>query len=357
MKLTKIMSMMAAATAVGFCMSASAAEGRLNKLELTNPVTNVDVTASALTGGGTWNTTPTVESSYIVIDCDAATSNQFNATSATTGKVVKCTFTLQAAPVPMPLSIPDGNTQVAFCIATNTTSGGAASFQAYVNQTWTALTGVAIPATENEYTLTITFDYSESTKYAKFSIGNTDLEASGVSWFQTSTSGSSVSQYCFIGEGGVKSFLTTDQNIAAEEEDIGGHTIGIPEEVVQSIGGGSSSAAATELAKTGTNGQLQLDNYVIYGLDNGAIKQEAKPVAKAATATTEGGIKLDFTNVAANQVTGTTIKYTLLGKTNSSAGIWNTVVGPTTDKNAMVIPSNTSYRIFKVEVTVEKGNN
>ena len=364
MKLTKITSMMAAATAVGFCMSASATgEGRSGKLELDNPVTKVNVTTSSATGGSWNNPAPATESSYFVIDCDAATSNQFNATSVTTGKVVKCTFTLQAAPVPMPLSVPDNNTQVAFCIATNTTSGGAARFQAYVNNVWTNLTGATIPATESEYTLTITFDYSESTTYAKFTIGNTDLTASEVSWFPTSKSGSTgVQQYCFIGEGNLKSFLTTDQNIKAEEETItiGGNTvtIGIPEEVVQTIGGGNSSTAAAALAVNGSNGQLQLDNYVIYGLDGeGNIKQEAKPVAKADAATTGGGIKLNFENVAANQVTGTTIKYTLLGKTNSSAGNWNTVVGPTTDKDAMVIPSDTSYRIFKVEVTVEKGNN
>ena len=353
---------MAAVATAGFCMSAVAGEGQSGKLELDNPATNVNVTATALTGGGTWNTTPAVESSYIVIDCDAASSNQFNATTATTGKVVKCTFTLQAAPVPVPLSNPDSNTQVAFCIATNTTSGGAATFQAYVNNSWTTLTGANIPATDSEYTLTITFDYSGTTKYAKFTIGNTDLEVpGGDTWFPTSKSGSTgVSQYCFIGEGGVKSFLTTDQNIAAEEEQItiGGNpvTIGIPEDVVQTIGGGSSSAAATELAKTGTNGQLQLDNYVIYGLNsNNEIKNEAKPVAKAATATTGGGIKLDFTNVAANQVTGTTIKYTLLGKEKSTDTGWTTVVSETTNKDAMVIPSGTSCRIFKVQVTVDKN--
>lgn len=356
MKLTKITSMMAAVATAGFCMSAVAGEGQSGKLELDNPATNVNVTATALTGGGTWNTTPAVVSPYIVIDCDAASSNQFSAANATTGKVVKCTFTLQAAPVPLPLSNPDSNTQVAFCIATNTTSGGAATFQAYVNNVWTNLTGVAIPATDSEYTLTITFDYSGTTKYAKFTIGSTDLEASGNSWLQTSKSSDSVQEYCFIGEGGVKSFLTTDQNIVAEQEVIAGHTIGIPEEVVQSVGGGSSSAAATELAKNGTNDQLQLDNYVIYGLDNsGAIKQETKPVAKAATATTGGGIKLDFTNVAAKQVTGTTIKYTLLGKEKSTDTGWTTVVSETTNKDAMVIPSGTSCRIFKVRVTVDKN--
>ena len=97
-----------------------------------------------------------------------------------------------------------------------------------------------------------------------------------------------------------------------------------------------------------------LDNYVIFGLDDNGIREVAKPVAKAATSITNGGIKLNFTNVATNEVSGTTIKYTLKGKTLSSDDSWSTVVGPTTDANLMVIPSSTSYRIFKVEVTVEK---
>ena len=129
MKLLKISSMMAAATAVGFCMSASATgEGQSGKLELADPVTNVNVTATS-PQTTYWNTAPDIEGSgadaYFDIDCDAATSNQFSAATRTSDKIVKCSFTLQPAPVPYTSSLPppDDEAQVAFCIATNTTSG------------------------------------------------------------------------------------------------------------------------------------------------------------------------------------------------------------------------------------------
>lgn len=357
MKLIKITSMMAVAVAAGFCMSVNATvpagEGKNGNLELTAPATKVNVTTSAATGGS-WNTRPDTEGAYFVIDCDAATSNQFHATE-TSNKIVKCAFTLKPAPVPYTVSLPapDASAQVAFCIATNTTSGGAATLNAYVSGGWTALTGT-IPSVE--YTLTITFDYTGATKYAKFAIGDDDLTNGGEKWFPIADpNATGVKDYCFIGSGDLKSILTTGQDVTAEQETIGGHTIGIPEEVVSQIGNGSSSAAATELAKTSdVNGLTMLDNYVIFGLDDNGIREVAKPVAKAATSITNGGIKLNFTNVAANEVSGTTIKYTLKGKTRSSDDSWSTVVGPTTDKEAMVIPSSTSYRIFKVEVTVEK---
>ena len=364
MKLTKIMSMMAAATAVGFCMSASATgEGRSGKLELDNPVTKVNVTTSSATGGSWNNPAPATENSYFVIDCDAATSNQFTATEAgiTTGKVVKCTFTLQAAPVPMPLSIPDGNTQVAFCIATNTTLGGAASFQAYVNQTWTALTGVAIPATETEYTLTITFDYSESTKYAKFTIGNTDLAASGVSWLQTSKSSDSVSQYCFIGEGNLKSFLTTDQNIAAEDINItppgGGAAteIAVPEELVAGLRAGGVAAAdmGTTLSGAAANGATVLENYVLFGITNtNAVTAATKPEAKIATAKVDGNIPLDFQNLNVKSVDGVTPSYQLKGQ-KSSSGAWYTLATANDAAALKITPAYISdgYRNFKVVVS------
>ena len=350
---------MAVAVAAGFCMSVNATvpagEGKNGNLELTAPATNVNVTTSAATGGS-WSTSPDTEGAYFVIDCDAATSNQFTATR-TTDKIVKCAFTLKPAPVPYTDSLPepDNNAQVAFCIATNTTSGGAATLNAYVSGGWTNLTGT-IPSAE--YTLTITFDYTGATKYAKFAIDGVDLTNGGEAWFPIAASATGVKDYCFIGSGDLKSILTTGQDVTAEQENItiGGATvrIGIPEEVVTKIGGGSSSTAAATLATTGSNNLTMLDNYVIFGLDGNTIKQDAKPVAKAATSTTNGDIKLNFTNVAANEVSGTTIKYTLKGKTLSSDASWSIVVDHTTDKEAMVIPANTPYRIFTVEVTVEK---
>lgn len=373
MKLLKISSMMAAATAVGFCMSAAATgEGQSGKLELTDPVTKVNVTTTE-TVGGDWNTSvvpaPIIEGSgadaYFDIDCDAATSNQFNATSRTTEKVVKCSFTLQPAPVPHTGSLPppDVDAQVAFCIATNTALGGSATLNAFVNGSgWQyGLTGPS--NLTDEYTLTITFDYTGSTKYAKFSIDGVDLNNSGTVWFPVTTSVKGVQQYCFIGSGALKSISTTGQDVVAEIAPvvIDGNSvnIGIPEEVINSelIGGGSAAAAATELAKTSdNNGMTMLDNYVIFGLNNdGSIKQESQALAKADATTTGGGIKLNFSNVAAKKVSGTTIKYTLKGKEKSSDADWSTVVAATTDKDAMVIPSGTPYRIFKIEVTVDKN--
>lgn len=367
MKLTKITSMMAAVATAGFCMSAVAGEGQSGKLELDNPATNVNVTATALTGGGTWNTTPAVVSPYIVIDCDAASSNQFSAANATTGKVVKCTFTLQAAPVPLPLSNPDSNTQVAFCIATNTTSGGAATFQAYVNNSWTTLTGANIPATDSEYTLTITFDYSDSsTKYAKFTIGNTDLGVSGGdTWFPTSKSGSTgVQQYCFIGEGGVKSFLTTDQNIAAEDINItppGGGTakeIAVPEELVAALREASVADMGTELSADAGNGASLLENYVLFGVtSSGDVSSTTKPEAKIATAKVAGDIPLNFQNLDNRKtVDGVTPKYQLQGRTGST-GSWTNVGDAQTDPTAVKIPASAintnNYRDFRVVVTFE----
>ena len=370
MKLTKITSMMAAAVAVGFCMSAAAGEGQSGKLELDNPTTNVNVTATALTGGGTWNTTPAVdpspavESSYIVIDCDAASSNQFTATTATSGKIVKCTFKLQAAPVPLPLSNPDSNTQVAFCIATNTTSGGAATFQAYVNNSWTTLTGANIPATDSEYTLTITFDYSGTTKYAKFTIGSTDLAASGNSWLQTSKSSDSVQEYCFIGDGRLKSILTTGQDVTAEDISItpaGGGTakeIAVPEELVAALREASVADMGTKLSEDAGNGASLLENYVLFGVTSSDdVSSTTKPEAKIATAKVDGDIPLNFQNLDNRKtVDGVTPKYQLQGRTGST-GSWTNVGVAQTDPTAVKIPASAintnNYRDFRVVVTFE----
>lgn len=356
MKLIKITSMMAVAVAAGFCMSVNATvpagEGKNGNLELTAPATNVNVTTSAATGGS-WNTRPDTdtEGAYFVIDCDAATSNQFNATR-TTDKIVKCAFTLKPAPVPYTDSLPapDNNAQVAFCIATNATDG--ASLQAYVSGGgWTNLTG-NIPSAE--YTLTITFDYTGATKYAKFAIDGVDLTNGGEAWFPIATSATGVQDYCFIGSGDLKSILTTGQDVTAEQETIGGHTIGIPEEVVTAIGGGDSSVAATVLAETSSvNGMSKLDNYVIFGLDgSGKVKEEVKPVAKPSTQVdASGNIPLNFQNLDVKAVSGTSVSYQLMGA-NTSAGPFTAVGSPVSDAANVKIPYDTTYKVFKVQVNV-----
>lgn len=358
MKITNLISMLAAASAVGFCMSATAGEGQSGTLVLADPVTNVSVTTSASSGGSWNNPAPDIVDGYFEIDCDAATSNQFTATSITDSKVVKCEFVLMPSPVPYTGSLPDpdSDAQVAFCIATNTTSGGASTLQAYVGGDWKTLTG-AVPT--EEYTLTITLDYSGTIKYAKFAINGNPLKYNSDTWIQTGkNSATGIKDYCFVGSGSLKSILTTGQNIAAEEATVGGYSVAIPEEAI-AVAGGSASSAATELAKTSSvNSMTKLENYIIFGMNDAGteIKEEAKPVAKAATVGQDGAIKLNFTNVAAKEVAGTTVKYTLLGKVKSTDE-WSTVVPATASKDDMKIPANTSYRIFKVDVTVEYANN
>ena len=102
MKLEKAMTSLAVATAAGLCLSAFAGQGQSGTLNLTDPVTNASVVASGdtlTTVGGAWNEAPSAEGGYMVIDCDAASSNEFTATT-TTGAVVQCDFDLQVAPVP-----------------------------------------------------------------------------------------------------------------------------------------------------------------------------------------------------------------------------------------------------------------
>ena len=356
MKLIKITSMMAVAVAAGFCMSVNATvpagEGKNGNLELTAPATKVNVTTSAATGGSWITRAPDTEGAYFVIDCDAATSNQFHATIAS-NKIVKCAFTLKPAPVPYTVSLPapDASAQVAFCIATNTTSGGAATLNAYVSGGWTNLTG-NIPS--EEYTLTITFDYTGATKYAKFAINGVDLTNGGEAWFPIATSATGVRDYCFIGSGDLKSILTTGQDVTAEQETIGGHTIGIPEEVVTAIGGGDSSAAATVLAETSSvNGRSKLDNYVIFGLDgSGKVKEEVKPVAKPSTQVdASGNIPLNFQNLDVKAVSGTSVSYQLMGA-NTSAGPFTAVGSPVSEAANVKIPYDTTYKVFKVQVNV-----
>lgn len=348
--------MLAAASAVGFCMSATAGEGQSGTLVLADPVTNVSVTTSAEPIGGSWNNpAPDIVDGYFEIDCDAATSNQFTATAGTDSKVVKCEFVLMPSPVPYADSLPapDGDAQVAFCIATNTASGGASTLQAYVGGGWNTLTGT-VPT--EEYTLTITLDYSGDTNYAKFAIGGTTLTYSSAEWIATGKdSATGVTDYCFVGSGSLKSILTIGQDIAAEEATVGGHDVAIPEEAIAAFGGdGGAAAAATELAKPDANEKTKLENYVVFGQKalDGDITATTKPVAKPATkADASGNIPLNFQNLDVKEVAGTSVSYQLMGA-NSSAGPFTAVGNSVSDAADVKIPSDTTYKVFKVQVNV-----
>ena len=373
MKLEKVMTSLAVATAAGLCLSAFAdnpEKGQSGTLNLTDPVTNASVVASGdtlTTVGGTWNEAPSAEGGYMVIDCDAASSNEFTATT-TTGAVVQCDFDLQVAPVPLsarPESAPGA--QTAFCVCTNAIAGGAAFFCAYVGVAWTNLTGFAVPASDAEYCLRVTFDY-KSGKYVKFSVklpaseNYTDLGDGVTSWFATGSAATGVSQYCFVGTGNVKSFATAQANVASEDASVtppgGGAdvTIEIPEEALAAVPGATTEAKATALmAESSVNSQPKLSNYILFGLDNnGAIKEEAKPVSKIDTVVDgSGNIPLSFNNLNVQEVAGTTVTYTLKGRKLSTDKDWDTLA--TGAASAMKITTaniNAGYKFFKVSVDV-----
>jgi len=371
-KLKKAMMSLAAATAAGLCISAYAAnpeKGQSGTLNLADPVTNATAVASGTTlttNGGTWVNPPTAENSYIVIDCDAATSNEFTTTARTTDPVVQCDFELQVAPVPenlRPISAPGAQTAFCVCVV-----GTDTNFWAYVSSGWKKLEGFTVPAAETDYSLRVTFDYKNTTKYVKFSVKTsgstyTDLDEYGESttiWFETAQAQTGVNQYCFVGSGNVKSFAMAQCAVEAEQIPItppsGGDPIPmvIPEEAVAAFGGGSAATAATELVKTADNGKTVLENYVVFGqkaLDK-EITSTTKPVAKISTKTDgAGNIPLSFQNLDVKNVPGTSVSYQLMGAT-SSGGTFYAVGDPVSSADAVKIPSDTSYKVFKVQVNV-----
>ncbi len=374
MKLKKAMMSLAAATAAGLCISAYAAnpeKGQSETLNLADPVTNATAVASGstlTTTGGTWVNPPTAENSYIVIDCDAATSNEFTTTERTTEPVVQCDFELQVAPVPESLRPNDApGAQTAFCVCV---VGNDTNFWAYVSTGWEKLEGFTVPAAETDYSLRVTFDYKNTTKYVKFSVKTsgstyTDLHEDGDSttiWFETAQAQTGVNQYCFVGSGNVKSFAMAQSAVVAEEIPIvpptGGDAIQIviPEEAIAAFGGesGSAATAATELVKPADNGKTVLENYVIFGqkaLDK-EITSDTKPVAKISTKTdASGNIPLSFQNLDVKNVPGTSVSYQLMGAA-SSGGTFYAVGAAVSNAADVKIPRNTEYKVFKVQVNV-----
>lgn len=371
MKLKKAMMSLVAATAAGLCISAYAdnpEKGQSGTLKLTDPVTTASAVVSddtLTTTGGTWVNVPTAENGYMVIDCDAATSNEFTATSTTTGAVVQCDFDLQVAPVPLSLRPASAvGAQTAFCVCTNTTDGGAMFFCAWVNSAWVVLDGFTVPAVDTEYMLRVTFDYKNG-KYVKFSVKTSgdyvDLyDATPTNWFATGSAATGVSQYCFVGTGNVKSFALAQSDVEAEDAPVtppgGGDpvTIEIPEEALAAVSGATTGAKVEELLKDGSNNQPQLNNYILFGLDNtGAIKAEAKPVSKISTVLDGGNIPLSFDNLNVQNVPGTTVKYTLKGRKTYN-GEWETLVNEGAASAMKITPENITagYKFFKVSVDV-----
>ena len=370
MKLKKAMMSLAAATAAGLCISAYAGQGQNGKLTLGQFEPQFEITAANAENpsGGSWNSTPGVVGQYIAIDCDEGQTNQFTATSVTTGAVVNCDFELQVAPVPAnlrPASAPGAQTAFCVCVEGTTTN-----FCAFVNGVWKDLTGVDVPAAETDYSLRVTFDY-KSGKFVKFSVKTTgdyvDLYGGtpSTNWFETGVAAgvTGVREYCFVGTGNVESFQAAQANVVAEAAPvvIDGTPveINIPEEAVAAFGGGGgAAAAATALAEKGDNNATMLDNYILFGATSkAAVTSNTKPVAKPAiVADGDHNIPLGFENLVLKPVVGATVKYQLKGA-ETSAGPFSNVGNAETDAANLKIPANTSYRVFKVDVTVEYGNN
>ena len=375
MKLKKAMMSLAAATAAGLCISAYAAnpeKGQSGTLNLADPVTNATAVASGstlTTTGGNWVNPPIAENSYIVIDCEEGVTNEFTTTARTTEPVVQCDFELQVAPVPenlRPTSAPGAQTAFCVCVV-----GNATNFWAYVSSGWEKLEGVTVPAAETDYSLRVTFDYKNTTKYVKFSVkteGSTytdlhdaDGEVTDI-WFETASSNTGVNQYCFVGSGNVKSFAMAQCAVEAEQIPItppGGSEpipMVIPEEAIAAFGGesGSAATAATELVKTADNGKTVLENYVVFGqkaLDK-EITSTTKPVAKISTKTdASGNIPLSFQNLDVKNVPGTSVSYQLMGA-DTAGGTFTAVGDPVSDAADVKIPSSTTKKVFKVQVNV-----
>lgn len=383
MKLKKAMMSLAAATAAGLCISAYAdnpEKGQSGKLNLADPVTNATAAASGsvlTTFGGNWiNTPPTAEDSYIVIDCEEGVTNEFT-TTTTTQPVVQCDFELQVAPVPenlRPESAPGAQTAFCVCVV-----GNATNFWAYVSSGWEKLEGFTVPAAETDYSLRVTFDYKNTTKYVKFSVKTegstyTDLHEYGDSttiWFETAQAQAGVSQYCFVGSGKVKSFAMAQCAVEAEVVvDPSGKEIAVPEAQVAAVAAlaTGSETVAQVLAATATTKfpgltveGVTVADAIALGLiapDNKGemeVKQTSVKVSgNALAASSDIAINV---NVAKPEGSNATITYTLRGSTDGST--FEDVAGCTGLSEVPTIPTSLigtgtgKYLFFKVKVSVE----
>ena len=384
MKLKKAMMSLAAATAAGLCISAYAAnpeKGQSGTLNLTDPATNASVTVSGstvTTNGGSWNSVPAAENGYMVIDCDAATSNEFTVTTATSNPIVQCDFELQVAPVPVslrPSSAPGA--QTAFCVCVD---GPDTNFCAYVGGVWTNLTSASypVPAVDAEYMLRVTFDY-KSGKYVKFSVKDANgatwyelSDASSASWFATGSDAIGVSQYCFVGSGNVKSFAMAQSAVEAEVvvDPTTHKEVAIPEAQVAAVEALATEGGQTVAAVLATQATTKFPNLTVGGVtvadaialgliapDNKGemeVKQTSVKVSgNALAASSDIAINV---NVAKPEGSNATIKYTLRGSRDGET--FSDVNGYTDMDSVPTIPTSligtgdNKYLFFKVKVSV-----
>jgi len=385
-KLKKAMMSLAAATAAGLCISAYAEEkGQSGTLNLTAFGTQFTESAGLPTTAS-WNQVPAVETisetPWFVIDCDAASSNEF-AVTATTGAVVQCDFDLQVAPVPLSLRPASASgAQTAFCICTNATAGGAAFFCAWVSSDWVALDGFTVPPVDSEYSLRVTFDYKNG-KYVKFSVKTsgdwTELYEQGNSthkWFATGSGATGVSQYCFVGTGNVKSFTTAQADVVAESVDVGGKDVAVPEAQVAAVealatdGGQTVAQVLAADANDKFNTLAVADGVTV--ADAIALGLIAPNSAGTAMEVKETSVKVSGNalaassdiainvNVAKPEGSNATITYTLLGSTDGSS--FSAVPNYTGLSSVPTIPTSLigtesgKYLFFKVKVSVTYPN-
>ena len=368
MKLTTIMRIIAVAAATGFCMSVGAGEGKDDNLILNSYVEQFKVTtANPTPSPGVWsnNAHPEIANSKFVIDCDAATSNEFIYSSSTTDQMVKCEFNLAVAPVPVPLAAQRDITQAAFCISTNAAEGGKSEFCAYVNGRWETLAGVDVPAIMSFYDLRMTFDYKNG-RFVKFSVktGGNDYDDlysatnSALKWFFTGfgeeTKG--VSRYCFIGTGDVTSFSTAQASIAAETvnvKDAGNVTV--PEDVVAVIDIASGKTLADVLAEQDEGGNTVLDNIVLGLRTSEGLKDDGNLITSSADAGSADATKIKLgLNATPPEITGAEVSYQLYGSDTGVFGEEAVAVGfPTSNPAELAIPLNgTIYKYYKVKATI-----
>ena len=317
----------------------------------------------------------------MVIDCDAATSNEFTTTARTTDPVVQCDFELQVAPVPVslrPASAPGAQTAFCVCVV-----GTDTNFWAYVSSgQWKKLAGFDVPAAETDYSLRVTFDYKNATKYVKFSVKTsgstyTDLyDADGEvtdKWFVTASSNTGVSQYCFVGSGNVKSFAMAQSAVEAEVVvDPSGKEIAVPEAQVAAVEamvtGGETVAevlaadANDKFSGLAVEDGVTVADAIALGLvapnSAGTAMEVKEPSVKvsgnALAASSDIAINV---NVAKPEGSNATIKYTLRGSTDGET--FSDVDGYKNMDSVPTIPTTLigtgagKYLFFKVKVSVE----
>ena len=108
----------------------------------------------------------------------------------------------------------------------------------------------------------------------------------------------------------------------------------------------------TELNTKQANGQTKLTNYILFGKATEITaadmpKAVGEPIASAAN---KVAVKVDGLNV--QTITGTQVKYVLMGSETGAENSWYTVV-EAQEANTLEFPNTTDYRYFKVKAVIE----